>query len=84
MRVTQIDQVLILVLEDQAHDRRLINNLRSLVQGTIKTKVEEQNTGQLRWKLRMYSLIGANYTTKWFLLVPGSTGLKLKEEGLDE
>ena len=78
MRMAQVDQPLILVLEDQAHDRRLITNLRSLVQGTLNTKVVENEAGQLEWKIRMYSLIGANYTTKWFLLVPSATGLMLK------
>jgi len=78
MRIAQVDQLLILVLEDQAHDRRLITNLRSLVQGTLNTMVEENEKGQLERKIRMYSLIGANYTTRWFLLVPGVNGLMLK------
>jgi KaiC/GvpD/RAD55 family RecA-like ATPase len=78
MRISQIDQVLVLVIEDQAHDRQLINNLRSLVQGTLNTKVEEKGSGQLERKLRLYSLIGASYTTQWFLIVPGATGLMLK------
>ena len=78
MRIAQVDQQLIFVLEDQAHDRRLITNLRSLVQGTLNTKVEENETGHLEWKIRMYSLIGANYSTKWFLLVSSEAGLMLK------
>ncbi|MFX0169549.1 MAG: RAD55 family ATPase [Candidatus Hodarchaeota archaeon] len=78
LRIAQINQVLILVLEDQAHDRRLINNMRSLVQGTLNTKVVEADNGQMQWKLRLYSLIGASYTTQWFTLVPGPNGLELK------
>ena len=78
MRIAQIDQILILVLEDQAHDRRLITNLRSLVQGTMQTQVVENDSGQLEWKIRLYSLIGGKYQTQWFPLVTGSAGLKLK------
>lgn len=78
MRIAQMNQILILVLEDQAHDSQLITNLRSLVQGTLNTYVEENDIGQLEWKIRLYSLIGASYTTKWFSFIPGTKGLMLK------
>ena len=67
-----------LILEDEAHDSKLITNLRSLVQGSFHTKTAEDVKGALRWYLRLYSLIGVNHDTKWFEVNIGKQGLALK------
>lgn len=76
-RITNLEKVLILILEDQAHDTKLITNLRSLVQGSIHTKVADGPNGSLQWFLRLYSLIGIAYDTRWYQMKTGKQGLFL-------
>ncbi|MFX1299939.1 MAG: RAD55 family ATPase [Promethearchaeota archaeon] len=76
-RVSTLEKILILVIEDHAHDNKLITNLRSLVQGSIQTKVEEGSDGSLHWNIRMYSLIGSQHTTQWQEILLGKQGLEL-------
>lgn len=76
-RISTLDKKLIFILEDQAHDIRLITNLRSLVHGSIQTKIVDGNDGHLHWKIRMYSLIGVNHATRWFNNILGTKGLEL-------
>ena len=78
-RTANLGKTLILVMEDHAHDRKLIINLRALVQGSIITKTEEDEEGQLHWLLRIYSLLGADYSTKWQKMQINQNGLELKE-----
>jgi KaiC/GvpD/RAD55 family RecA-like ATPase len=80
-RISTLEKILILVIEDHAHDNKLITNLRSLVQGSIHTKVEEWSDGSLHWNLRMYSLIGSQYTTKWHEITLEKEGLALSGGG---
>ncbi len=77
-RIINLKKILILVLEDQAHDPELITNLRSLVQGSIYTKVVDGPKGSLSWLLRMYSLIGVQHETKWHQVKIGKNGLFLQ------
>lgn len=77
-RIINLEKILVLILEDEAHDSKLITNLRSLVQGSIHTKTAEDTAGALRWSLRLYSLIGVNHDTKWFEVNIGKHGLALK------
>ncbi len=83
-RISNLERILILILEDQAHDSRLITNLRSLVQGSIHTKVTERADGSLKWFLRLYSLIGIQHDTKWHELIIGKEGLSLQGGVSDE
>ena len=76
-RISTLEKILILVIEDHAHDNKLITNLRSLVQGSIQTKVEEGSDGLLHWKIRLYSLIGSQHTTQWQEILLGKQGLAL-------
>lgn len=76
-RMAGLEKILILVLEGQAHDLKLITNLRSLVQGSIFTKVIEGPNGLLQWFLRLYSLIGMTHETQWFEVLLSSKGLIL-------
>ena len=76
-RISTMDKILMFIMEDQAHDIRLITNLRSLVHGSIQTKTVDGADGCLYWKIRMYSLIGANHATRWFNNLLGTKGLKL-------
>ena len=77
-RIITLDKVLILILEDQAHDVKLITNLRSLVQGSLHTKTEPGRNGALSWFLRLYSLIGVQHDTKWHSVQISKKGLMLK------
>lgn len=77
LRISSLDKILILVLEDGAHDTKLITNLFSLVQGSISTKAIEEPNGQLSWHLRMNSLIGTKHSTKWFRIDLSKNGLML-------
>ena len=76
-RISTLEKILILVIEDHAHDNKLITNLRSLVQGSIQTKVEEGSDGSLHWHMRMYSLIGSQHTTQWHEILQEKQGLVL-------
>ena len=76
-RISTLEKILILVIEDHAHDNKLITNLRSLVQGSIHTKVEEGSDGSLHWNIRMYSLIGSQHTTQWHEIVLEKMGIAL-------
>ncbi len=71
-------KILVLILEDRAHDPRLITNLRSLVQGSIHTRVVDGSDGSLQWFLRMYSLIGVQHETRWYEVAVEKKGLTLK------
>jgi hypothetical protein len=77
-RIINLEKILVLILEDEAHDSKLITNLRSLVQGSIHTKTAEDAKGALRWYLRLYSLIGVNHGTQWCEVNIGKQGLALK------
>ncbi len=77
-RITTLEKILILILEDQAHEAKLITNLRSLVQGSIHTKTADSSNGALQWFLRLYSLIGVQHNTKWYEVTIGKKGLLLK------
>ncbi len=83
-RITNLEKILVLILEDQAHDAKLITNLRSLVQGSIHTKTVDVPDGSLQWSLRMYSLIGVPHETKWHEVTIGKKGLELKGGAKDE
>jgi KaiC/GvpD/RAD55 family RecA-like ATPase len=83
-RIVNLEHILILILEDQAHDSRLITNLRSLVQGSIHTKTTESASGSLQWFLRLYSLIGVQHDTRWHELIVGKQGLSLNGGASDE
>jgi KaiC/GvpD/RAD55 family RecA-like ATPase len=76
-RVSTLDKILIFILEAQAHDIKLITNLRSLVHGSIQTKIVDGSDGYLHWKVRMYSLIGVDHFTRWYNNTVGIKGLKL-------
>ncbi len=84
LRISSLEKILILVLEDGAHDAKLITNLRSLVQGSIHTKTVEKSNGQLSWHLRMSNLIGTTHSTKWFNICPGKKGLLIVGGALSE
>jgi KaiC/GvpD/RAD55 family RecA-like ATPase len=77
LRVSNLGKILILVIEDRAHDSKLITNLRSLVQGSIHTTVQDGTDGLLHWYLRLYSLIGVKHSTQWFELSLRKQGLLL-------
>jgi KaiC/GvpD/RAD55 family RecA-like ATPase len=77
-RIINLDKILVLILEDQAHDSRLITNLRSLVQGSIHTKTIDEPNGVLHWLIRMYSLIGVKHETRWHEVKIGEMGLLLE------
>ncbi len=77
-RIINLGKILVLILEDEAHDSKLITNLRSLVQGSVHTKTAEDTKGALRWYLRLYSLIGVNHDTQWCEVNIGKKGLALK------
>ncbi|MFX1318378.1 MAG: RAD55 family ATPase [Promethearchaeota archaeon] len=81
-RIITLNKILILVLEDQAHDAKLTTNLRSLVQGSIHTKTVAEPKGSLDWFLRIYSLIGVQHETKWYEMKVGKEGLYL-QGGID-
>lgn len=83
-RISILEKILILIIEDHAHDEKLITNLRSLVQGSIHTKVAEGTNGSLHWSLRMYSLIGAKHTTQWHEISTGKQGLILSGGATDK
>lgn len=68
----------IFVLEEGAHDVALINSLRSLVQGTIITRIIDKDGCALQRELRILSLIGASPKTSWVEMVLGNGGLELK------
>jgi KaiC/GvpD/RAD55 family RecA-like ATPase len=77
-RIINLEKILVLILEDQAHDTKLITNLRSLVQGSIHTKVVDGANASLQWFVRMYSLIGVEHDTKWHEVITGTNGLQLE------
>jgi KaiC/GvpD/RAD55 family RecA-like ATPase len=77
-RIINLEKVLILILEDQAHDAKLITNLRSLVQGAIHTKAADGPNGSLQWFLRLYSLIGRTHDTRWYQVKTGKQGIFLQ------
>ncbi len=83
-RISTLGKILILIIEDQAHDSRLITNLRSLVQGSIQTKVVEALDGSINWNLRLYSLIGANHETQWYEVLISPDGLSLRGGAFDK
>ena len=82
-RIANLEKILILILEDQAHDVKLITNLRSLVQGSIHTKADEGSDGSLQRFLRMHSLIGVEHDTKWHQMIVGEEGLTLRGGATD-
>jgi KaiC/GvpD/RAD55 family RecA-like ATPase len=76
-RLAGLGRRVVFVLEQEAHESKLIANLRSLVHGTIYTKSSESGDDRLHWFLRMYSLVGANFRTEWFELALSDQGLQL-------
>lgn len=76
-RLSGLGRRVIFVLEQEAHENKLMANLRSLVHGTIYTKSSENGDDRLHWFLRMYSLVGATFRTEWFELAMTSQGLAL-------
>jgi len=76
-RLAGLGRRVVFVLEQEAHEDKLIANLRSLVHGTIYTKSSENGDDRLHWFLRMYSLVGATFRTEWFELTMGDKGLRL-------
>ncbi|MFX1565755.1 MAG: RAD55 family ATPase [Promethearchaeota archaeon] len=83
-RIVTLERILILILEENAHDSHLITNLRSLVQGSIYTKTTERSDGSLQRFLRLYSLIGVQHDTRWHELTLGKKGLSLNGGTSDE
>lgn len=80
-RITSLEMIIILVLEEGAHDPRMIASLRSLVQGTIFTRTVEAPDGQIHRQLRIHSLIGAVHPprTEWFEILLGDGSLQVCE-----
>ena len=68
---------LVLVLEQAAHDKKLIASLPSLVQGNIITRNLEQSDGNLQRQIRVSSMIGVEHETRWFDVVIQDSGIKL-------
>jgi KaiC/GvpD/RAD55 family RecA-like ATPase len=77
-RILSQNNRVIFVLEEGAHDTTMINSLRSLVQGTIVTRIIDKDGGALRRELRILSIIGASPKTTWMEMVLGDGGLELK------
>jgi circadian clock protein KaiC len=76
-RITSLEKILIIVLEEEAHDPKMVTNLRALVHGSFFTNTVEGLDGKLHWVLRMYSLVGQNVPTKWHEVLAKKTGLTL-------
>ncbi|MFX1474786.1 MAG: RAD55 family ATPase [Promethearchaeota archaeon] len=77
-RILSQNNRVIFVLEEGAHDTAMINSLRSLVQGTIMTRIIDEDGCALRRELRILSLIGARPKTTWMEMVLGDGGIELK------
>ncbi len=76
-RITSLEKTVIIILEEQAHDPKLVTNLRSLVHGSFFTKTVEGLDGKLHWVLRMHSLVGHSTKTNWHEVLAEKTGLSL-------
>lgn len=77
-RILHLGNQVIFVLEEGAHEVAMVNSLRSLVQGTIITRIIDNDSCALRRELRFLSLIGASPKTSWMEMVLGDGGLQLK------
>jgi archaellum biogenesis ATPase FlaH len=83
-RISSLSKRVVFVLEQDAHDDKLIVSLRALVHGTFFTKTSEDHDGRLHWFIRAYSLVGATTRTEWFELTVGGQGLQLVGGGRHE
>ncbi len=77
-RILRQGSRVIFVLEEGAHDVAMINSLRSLVQGTIRTRIIDEDGCALRRELRILSLIGASPLTSWKEMILDEKGFQLK------
>ncbi len=77
-RILRQGNRVVFVLEEGAHDMATINSLRSLVQGTIFTRIIDRDGCPLRRELRILSFIGASPKTSWMEMVLGNEGLQLE------
>ncbi|MFX1562539.1 MAG: RAD55 family ATPase [Promethearchaeota archaeon] len=76
-RISSLEKKLIIVLEEQAHDSKLVTNLRALVHGSFFTRTVEGIDGKLHWVLRMHSLVGHSVKTHWREVLIEKNGLRL-------
>jgi len=76
-RISSLEKILIIVLEEEAHDSKLVTNLRALVHGSFFTKTIDGLDGRLHWVLRMHSLVGHSVQTNWQEVLAEKTGLSL-------
>jgi KaiC/GvpD/RAD55 family RecA-like ATPase len=83
-RISAANKRVVFVLEQNAHEDKLVVSLRALVHGTFFTKTSEDADGRLHWFVRAYSLVGATTRTEWFELTVGRQGLQLARGGPHE